>query len=324
MASGRTTQRSGRTWQLVSAAVRRAEPSIRGLLDGRFTGDLRDLAVGRADAAARGLRSLLRLRSDFALPSLDDAVAAIESEFAASGTDEDCECLDYVLHQRAGSSGLIFANSPFPRDHDASGLRADRMTVSGEGMTIDDFCEHHLSRAARLGKAHVLALRLYTTAAFKSIVNPMRCVDLSHSWSESPHALPVTVYFLTEAISRLRSVDRQVSGPLDLWRGLANMSRALPADFERLGGTEKAPMSTTTSLDVAVRYSASRSPLLLRLRTPNFMQRGASIAFLSAFPVEEEVLFPPLTYMQVRRIDEVEVGQVRCVVIEVVPVIGAA
>jgi len=83
-------------------------------------------------------------------------------------------------------------------------------------------------------------------------------------------------------------------------------------------------MSTTTSLDVAVRYSASRTPLLLRLRTPNFMQRGASIAFLSAFPVEEEVLFPPLTYMQVRRIDEVEVGQVRCVVIEVVPVIGAA
>jgi len=154
-------------------------------------------------------------------------------------------------------------------------------------MTIDDFCEHHLSRAARLGKAHVLALRLYTTAAFKSIVNPMRCVDLSHSWSESPHALPVTVYFLTEAISRLRSVERQVSGPLDLWRGLANMSRALPADFERLGGTEKAPMSTTTSLDVAVRYSASRTPLLLRLRTPNFMQRGASIAFLSAFPVEE-------------------------------------
>ena len=36
------------------------------------------------------------------------------------------------------------------------------------------------------------------------------------------------------------------------------------------------------------------------------------------------MLFPPLTYMQVRRIDEVEVGQVRCVVIEVVPVIGAA
>ena len=28
-----------------------------------------------------------------------------------------------------------------------------------------------------------------------------------------------------------------------------------------------------------------------------FMQRGASIQFISAFPEEEEVLFPPLTYL---------------------------
>ena len=28
------------------------------------------------------------------------------------------------------------------------------------------------------------------------------------------------------------------------------------------------------------------------------MQRGASIQFLSAFPGEEEVLYPPLTYLK--------------------------
>ena len=41
-----------------------------------------------------------------------------------------------------------------------------------------------------------------------------------------------------------------------------------------------------------------QSMLLFKLRTESFMQRGASIQFISAFPQEEEVLFPPLTYLQ--------------------------
>ena len=44
-------------------------------------------------------------------------------------------------------------------------------------------------------------------------------------------------------------------------------------------------------------YSASSEAVLLRLRTKNFMQRGPDISFLSAFPKEEEYLFPPLTYL---------------------------
>ena len=59
-------------------------------------------------------------------------------------------------------------------------------------------------------------------------------------------------------------------------------------------------MSTTTSGAVAMRYARSAdggSMLLFKLRTESFMQRGASIQFISAFPEEEEVLFPPLTYL---------------------------
>ena len=32
--------------------------------------------------------------------------------------------------------------------------------------------------------------------------------------------------------------------------------------------------------------------------TKNFMVRGPAISFLSAFPAEEEYLFPPLTYLE--------------------------
>jgi hypothetical protein len=47
-----------------------------------------------------------------------------------------------------------------------------------------------------------------------------------------------------------------------------------------------------------VRYSTAATSLLFKLRTDSFMQRGASIQFLSAFPDEEEVLYPPLTFLK--------------------------
>jgi hypothetical protein len=60
-----------------------------------------------------------------------------------------------------------------------------------------------------------------------------------------------------------------------LWRGLKDMARELDPQFLRDGGSENAPMSTTTSLEVAVRYSASAKPTLLRLRTKSSYERGA-------------------------------------------------
>jgi len=36
-------------------------------------------------------------------------------------------------------------------------------------------------------------------------------------------------------------------------------------------------------------YSASKDALILRLNTSSFMERGADISFLSAFPTEKEV-----------------------------------
>lgn len=55
-------------------------------------------------------------------------------------------------------------------------------------------------------------------------------------------------------------------------------------------------MSTTPSLQVALTYAASTSPVLLQLHVRNFMERSADISFLSAFPAEEKVLYPLLTF----------------------------
>ena len=51
-----------------------------------------------------------------------------------------------------------------------------------------------------------------------------------------------------------------------------------------------ATMSTTPKLEVALRYAASASPILLRLHTRSFIERGADISFCSAFPDESEVV----------------------------------
>ena len=186
-------------------------------------------------------------------------------------------------------------------------------------MTLADFVAAPNSREAELEEAHVLALRLYTTRAYLLINTPLR--DLGRHERGEAHPLPVTVAFLAEAIRRLRAVGAKQANarsPVVLYRGLAH--RTVPPAFFKEGGTEYAPMSTTNDLSVAVRYSASRSSVLLRMVTKSFIERGADISYLSAFPGEAEVLFPPLTYLKpTGKTEEVATGDASFTIIDVVP-----
>jgi len=219
------------------------------------------------------------------------------------------ECLDYVLRQEAGSSDLVFGNAGIRRDCDTLGnLLASRSMVdpdTGEkrGMRFEDFVSHPSARLAGLRREHVLALRLYTTSAYMSINDPLR--DPSRQTAGRAHPLPVTVALLEKAVLQLRKVEGNAAtahASVDLFRGIAGS--IIPDEFMAKGGTELAPMSTTTDLQVALLYSASEHAVILRLRTRGFMDRGADIAFLSVFPAESEVIFPPLTYLcPVREMD---------------------
>ena len=63
-------------------------------------------------------------------------------------------------------------------------------------------------------------------------------------------------------------------------------------------GVELAFMSTTNDLKVAVRYCLSPHSLLFKIVASDFMSMGADVCWLSAFPDEEEMLYPPLTYLK--------------------------
>jgi hypothetical protein len=57
-------------------------------------------------------------------------------------------------------------------------------------------------------------------------------------------------------------------------------------------------MSTTGDLRVAAHFSAGKESLLFKLTPPSFMEHGANLQWVSAFPEECEYLYPPLTFLQ--------------------------
>ena len=59
-------------------------------------------------------------------------------------------------------------------------------------------------------------------------------------------------------------------------------------------------MSTTSNVAIAAGY-ASRSekkPLFFRIKVQSPMDKGADVSWLSAYPGEKEVIYPPLSCMQ--------------------------
>lgn len=269
-----------------------------GEFGSRFSTQASSLVLGRPEDAALGVELYMCVKTSVVRLGMNEGVAAVVREFTQFGTRVDKECLEYVLHAEAGSSELTFSNGSLKRDCGPDGqLLPERRAAGGGGMRLADFLAHPHSRAAELEEAHVLALRLYSTAAYQSLNSPLR--DTERFLNREPHPLPITVAFIGEAIRRLRVVDAQSENrnqPLELYRGLRDMR--VTDEIMVQGGTELAPMSTTTSLEVAVRYSVSPNSVLLRLHTRSFMERGADLSFLSCFPAESEILFPPLTFLR--------------------------
>ena len=192
------------------------------------------------------------------------------------------------------------------------------------------FVAHPNAVKAQLSEAHMVALRWYTTESYTAINKPLRDIDRA-----GPHPFAATVAFLAQGIGKLRALEAPDDArpgtmpppmsPPRLWRGMRNV-RA-PDELMRRGATELAPLSCTTDLEVAAGFASSRSSLLFLVRADGaFMQRGASLQWLSTAPFEQEVLYPPYTYLKpTGRTQVVELaGGQTCRVVECEPHFGAA
>ncbi len=189
--------------------------------------------------------------------------------------------LHYILAEAA--SEATFWNGV--RDKGRAGKRLDWFTKAKEAL---ECC---------LTDAEVVSLRFYTSHSFEAVNTALR-----DSKRVTAHPLPAVVSLIQSGLKKLRAVgcdDKRSKETVILWRGSSNM--VMPDQFEADGGTELAPMSTTTDLSVALNYAlkgACAPALIFRIVTDNNLSRGCDLQWLSLFPGESETLYPPLTYIQ--------------------------
>ena len=263
----------------------------------KFTSSSRELVTGVVEEAAAGLRKFLNI-DDVRMQRIQkNPVGEIEREVAeaqvAGSSDIELQkLLHYVMKEVASEKQCT------------NGLRD-----AGRGpVRLQHFLSHRNAKDANLKPEHVIALRLYTTNAFWRINNPLR--DRLRLQKGEVHPLAATVLFIDQGIKLLRIVSKdmvreakeQQSGPLltktlTLWRGMQNVH--FNPRFQQEGGTEMAPMSTTSQLRIAIDYGAcAEGSVLFKIRVPDIMAIGADLKWLSAFPNDAEVLYPPLTLLR--------------------------
>jgi hypothetical protein len=237
----------------------------------KFLTEQRFVRLGHVMDAAQGLKVLLGIDGDHHIRILQQKEAAIAAEF-----------------QRPGVSA-----------RDRENFRKIRDGTFSDGKTLDQLLAHPDAQQALLERHHVLALRLYTTSSHPCINRPLR-----EDPPIKPHPFAATAFFIADGIRRLQAVacvpavGRNVLDEHVLWRGIAD--QGLSQGFFEQGGTEFACMSTTKDKGTAAMFMGVNCPLLLKFVTSNVLSLGADIGFLSAFPAEREVLYPPLTYLRPR------------------------
>eukprot|EP00962_Isochrysis_galbana_P028794 scaffold9130_cov124-Isochrysis_galbana.AAC.1 len=116
---------------------------------------------------------------------------------------------------------------------------------------------------------------------------------------EKPNLYTTTLHVINSCIVKLSKLTKAIP----VYRGLAGKS--LPDSFWTAnhfgvrGGIEAAFMSTTTDRSVAMGYAKGKTGLLFEMRM-GMADRGADLTWLSQYPHEKEVLFGPLSGLEVQ------------------------
>jgi hypothetical protein len=240
------------------------------------------LLTGRAVHSAHGVAEYMGIDSKQEATLLLRGVAAIREEFRSNGTKEQLAIVEYILDQPAKEE----------EERSNDGHNTATRDKGHTGMYLKDFLAFGDAVTAKLEEADIAALRIYTSQAFRCINDPLRS-------GEKPHPFAATTLFLSKGLKKLRSVNAtntRVQKEEVFWRGMKNLE--LTEDFKKLGGTELGCMSTSTSMDIVAGYAKSEQPLVFRLVSDSFMTCGIDISWLSIYPNEAEVLYPPLTFLQ--------------------------
>jgi hypothetical protein len=165
---------------------------------------------------------------------------------------------------------------------------------------------HAKFAALPISEPEVIAARLYTGPPYVKFNSSLRETSGAFSEEMTGHLKGnryVNAIYACNSMLRKASFVSKIPAGRVVYRGISGVK--LPDKLLCLeegggrGGVEYGFFSTTTSREVAVSYLASKGmPVLFQIEVGD-IDRGADLAFLSQYPLEREILIPPMSYLEV-------------------------
>ena len=183
-----------------------------------------------------------------------------------------------------------------------------------EIKSIDEFMRLPFVKTVKLQRPEVASLRMYTGPAYILYNAVMRKYPIDVLETLQGNKYETTIFCIMSGVTKLSRVAR-IPASRCVFRGLGGM--ILPEEFWRVkrdgfrGGIEWGLMSTTTNKRVAMQYSGldKQRGTVFEISVGR-VDMGADLSWLSQYPGEEEILFPPLTCLEVVGQPRVEDGVV--------------
>eukprot|EP00960_Hanusia_phi_P043933 756354-Hanusia_phi.AAC.2 len=175
---------------------------------------------------------------------------------------------------------------------------------------IDDLMKDERVKMARLRREEVVALVLYTGPMYVKFNKILRAAKKGEKGGANhSNKYPTTIHCIVSGVIKLSKLTKLPSSRV-VYRGLNGLrmpDRFLQEDDLGVsGGVEYGMLSTTEDMKVAIQYAGrGRQPTVFEI-TCGAIDRGADLEFLSQYPGEKEMLYPPLSYLEVTKRPRIE------------------